>query len=95
MSTAGPAMPAPPADRTPIARIRPAVLVMKGISAVPIATRQMPVTSTRPAPMRSATMPAKGWVSPHHNWPKANARLMLARPRPVEVLMVPRKSPID
>src|SRR5215208_6107374 len=40
-------------------------------------------------------MPANGCVSPHHNWPNANARLMLARPRPVDVFSVLRNSPID
>ena len=28
-------------------------------------------------------MPATGCVRPHHSWPTPNARLMLARPRPV------------
>ena len=32
-------------------------------------------------------MPASGWVRPHHSWPTPNARLMLARPRPVVELM--------
>src|SRR6186713_2365922 len=40
-------------------------------------------------------MPASGCVSPHHSWPTPNARLMLARPRPVVVLMTLRNSPID
>ena len=67
ISTARPAMPAPPAESTPIAKINPAVLVMYGISAVPSATSSTPVTSTRPAPMRSATMPANGCVRPHQS----------------------------
>ena len=45
--------------------------------------------------MRSATMPANGCVRPHHNWPNANATLMLARPRPVAVFIVFRNRPID
>src|SRR6476659_11084003 len=40
-------------------------------------------------------MPAAGWVSPHQSWPTPNARLMLARPRPVVELMTLRKRPID
>src|SRR5947209_9962212 len=40
-------------------------------------------------------MPASGCVSPHHSWPTPNARLMLARPSPVVVLMTLRNSPID
>ena len=51
ISTAGPAMPAPPAASTPIAKISPAVLVMNGISAVPIATSIKPTTNTRPGPI--------------------------------------------
>jgi hypothetical protein len=90
ISTEGPAMPAPPAASTPIASTSPAVVVMNGISAVPSATSSTPTTSTRPAPTRSATMPANGCVSPHQSWPKAKARLMLASPRPVLVLMLPR-----
>ena len=88
-------MPAPPAESTPMARISPAVLVMNGTSAVPTATSSTPTTSTRPAPMRSATIPASGCVRPHHSWPKAKARLMLAMPSPVWVLSAPRKRPID
>ena len=90
ISTDGPAMPAPPAARMPMAKISPTVVVMCGISAVPTATISTPATMALPAPTRSASMPANGWVSPHHNCPKANARLMLARPRPVWVLIVPR-----
>src|SRR5258706_14954738 len=45
--------------------------------------------------MRSATMPASGCVRPHQSWPKANARLMLASPRPVAVFTLPRNRPID
>ena len=70
-----------------MAKIRPSVVVISGMSAVPMATSIRPSSSTRPAPKRSATMPAKGWVRPHHSWPTPNARLMLARPRPVAVLM--------
>lgn len=33
--TEGPAMPAPPADSTPIARMRPAMVVMYGVMKVP------------------------------------------------------------
>src|SRR4051812_48912351 len=40
-------------------------------------------------------MPATGCVRPHQSWPKANARLTLARPSPVDVLMLPTKTPID
>ena len=40
-------------------------------------------------------MPAIGCVRPHHSWPTPNARLMLARPRPVVVLMTLRNRPID
>src|SRR5436190_8210286 len=40
-------------------------------------------------------MPASGCVKPHHSWPTPNARLMLARPRPVLVLMTLRNRPID
>src|SRR6185369_2917675 len=40
-------------------------------------------------------MPASGCVSPHHSWPTPKARLMLARPSPVVVLMTLRNSPID
>ena len=94
ISTAGPAMPAPPAASTPMARISPAVLVMYGVMIVPAATSSTPSSSTRPAPTRSATAPAKGCVSPHQSWPKAKARLMLPTPSPVAVLSEPRKRPI-
>ena len=49
-STDGPAKPAPPAASTPMARIRPNVVVMNGTSAVPMATKARPISSTRPAP---------------------------------------------
>ena len=42
ISTAGPAMPAPPAASTPIAKIRPAVVVMYGVMKVPSATSSTP-----------------------------------------------------
>jgi hypothetical protein len=95
ISTAGPAMPAPPAASTPIARIKPGVVSMNGISAVPSATSSAPTTSTRPGPTRSATMPASGCVNPHQSWPNAKARLMLARPRPVAVFSELMNRPID
>jgi hypothetical protein len=94
ISTEGPAIPAPPAASTPIAKIRPAVVVMKGVMMVPSATSSTPMKITRPVPMRSATAPAKGCVSPHQSWPKAKARLMLATPSPVEVLSADRNRPI-
>jgi hypothetical protein len=50
ISTAGPAMPEPPDASTPIAKIRPSVLVMKGVMNVPIASRTTPAISTRAAP---------------------------------------------
>ena len=49
-STDGPAKPAPPAASTPIATIRPRVVVISGTSAVPSATSSRPKSSTRPAP---------------------------------------------
>ena len=94
ISTAGPAMPAPPAARIPIAKTRPAVVVMNGVRIVPSATSMIPASSTRPVPILSAIAPANGWVSPHQSWPNANARLMLATPRPVDVLSGLRNSPI-
>ena len=94
ISTAGPAMPAPPADSTPIAKISPTVLVISGVMKVPSATSSTPASSTRPAPMRSATAPANGWVRPQNSWPKANARLMLPSPSPVEVLIGERNRPM-
>ena len=48
--TEGPASPAPPAASTPMARMSPAVELMKGTIAVPIATIRMPRNSTLPAP---------------------------------------------
>ena len=80
----GPAMPAPPAASTPIAKIRPAVRRHQRREAVPSATSSTPTNSTRPVPMRSATMPANGCVSPHHSWPNAKARLMLADAEPCD-----------
>ena len=94
ISTAGPAMPAPPADNTPIARIKPAVVVMYGVMKVPSATSSAPANSTLPAPTLSAMAPANGWVRPHQSWPKAKARLMLPRPRPVAVLSGERNRPM-
>ena len=67
INTEGPAMPAPPAPSTPIAKIRPSVVVMNGVTAVPIATSTTPANTTRAVPMRSATMPANGCVSPHQS----------------------------
>src|SRR3989344_2647205 len=64
ISTDGPAMPAPPAASTPIAKISPAVVVMYGVMKVPSATSATPSRITRPVPMRSATAPANGCVSP-------------------------------
>ena len=92
ISTAGPAMPAPPADSMPMAKISPAVLVISGVSTVPSATSEAPTSSTRPAPTLSAMAPANGYVRPQNSWPKANARLMLhsPSPRPVAVLSGPR-----
>ena len=87
-------MPAPPADSTPIAKISPTVLVISGVMKVPKATSSTPASSTRPAPMRSATAPANGCVSPQNSCPKANARLMLPRPSPVEVLIGDRNRPM-
>ncbi len=49
-STDGPAKPAPPAARTPMATIRPKVVVISGTSAVPRQTRSRPKRRTRPAP---------------------------------------------
>ena len=95
INTAGPAMPAPPADSTPMARISPRVLVISGVITVPSATRAAPISNTRPAPSLSAMAPANGWVRPQNSWPKANARLMLPSPSPVAVLSGPRNSPID
>ena len=89
ISTDGPAMPAPPADSTPIASTRPQVVCMYGTSAVPMASSTTPATSTRPAPMRSATMPASGCVKPHQSWPNANARLMLASAEPRRISRMP------
>ena len=94
ISTEGPAMPAPPAASTPIAKIRPAVVVISGVMKVPSATSSTPMKITRPVPMRSATAPAKGCVSPHQSWPKAKARLMLPMPRPVEVFSADRNRPM-
>ena len=94
ISTAGPAMPAPPADNTPMAKIKPAVLLIQGVMKVPNATSSTPASNTRPVPTFSANAPANGCVSPHHNWPNANARLMLPRPRPVEVLRALRNRPM-
>ena len=74
-------MPAPPADSTPMARIKPAVVVISGVMKVPSATSSTPTNSTRPAPTLSAIAPANGCVSPHQSCPKANARLMLAQPQ--------------
>jgi hypothetical protein len=73
----------------------PPVLVIQGVRKVPRATSSMPANNTLPAPTRSAIAPANGWVRPHHNWPKANARLMLARPSPVAVFRGLRNSAID
>ena len=67
ISTEGPAMPAPPAASTPMAKMRPQVVVMNGVRNVPSATSSTPTNSTRPAPTRSATAPAKGCVSPHQS----------------------------
>ena len=61
---------------------------------VPSATSSTPASSTRPAPMRSATAPANGCVRPQNSWPKAKARLMLPRPSPVEVLIGERNRPM-
>jgi len=94
ISTDGPAIPAPPAASTPIAKINPAVVVISGVMKVPSATSSTPIRITRPVPIRSATAPAKGCVSPHHSWPNANARLMLPMPSPVEVLSALKNSPI-
>ncbi len=49
-STDGPAKPAPPAARTPIAITRPSVVVISGTSAVPTQTSTSPARTTRPAP---------------------------------------------
>jgi hypothetical protein len=49
-STEGPANPAPPAARTPIAKTRPSVVVINGTSAVPTPTSTSPTRRTRPAP---------------------------------------------
>ena len=94
INTAGPAIPAPPAASTPMAKIKPAVVVMNGVMKVPSATRLTPTNSTRPAPTLSAIAPAKGWVKPHHSCPKANARLMLPKPSPVEVLSELKNRPM-
>src|SRR3989344_446870 len=94
ISTDGPAMPAPPAASTPIAKISPAVVVMYGVMKVPSATSATPSRITRPVPMRSATAPANGCVSPHHSWPNAKARLMLPMPNAVEVLSADRNRPM-
>src|SRR3954470_2679059 len=61
---------------------------------VPIISSTTPTASTRPAPYLSASAPAKGCVRPHHNCPKAKARLMLPRPRPVDVFIDERNSPM-
>ena len=45
ISTDGPAKPAPPAASTPIAKIRPKVVVISGTSAVPSATSSRPKRS--------------------------------------------------
>ena len=94
ISTDGPAMPAPPAASTPMAKISPAVLVMSGVMKVPSATSSTPSNSTRPAPTWSAIAPANGCVSPHHSWPKAKARLMLPMPSPVDGVQRPRNRPM-
>ena len=39
--------------------------------------------------------PATGWTAPQTNWPNANAKLMLAIPIPVVVLIGPTYSPMD
>ena len=67
---------------------------MNGVMKVPMATSSTPVSSTRPVPTLSAIAPAKGCVSPHHSWPKAKARLICPRPRPVAVFSEPRNRPI-
>ena len=94
ISTAGPATPAPPAASTAMEKIRPAVVVMKGVMNVPTATSSMPTSSTLPGPPLSATAPAKGCASPQKIWPKAKARLICARPKPVAVLMGLKNSPM-
>ena len=61
---------------------------------VPSATIKMPTSRMRPTPALSAMAPAKGCVRPQKIWPKAKARLMDAKPRPVEVLSELRNSPM-
>jgi hypothetical protein len=94
ISTAGPAMPAPPADSTPIAKISPTVLVISGVMKVPKATSSTPASSTAPRADAVGHGAGEGLRQPPEQLPKANARLMLPRPSPVEVLIGDRNRPM-
>ena len=55
----------------------------------------MPAISTGRGPQRSAAAPASGWMAPQVNCATAIAKLMLAMPSPVLVLMGLRNRPSD
>ena len=53
-------VPAPMAVRTPIVRIRPRLLLTKGVNAVPMTSVMMPISRTGRGPYLSANAPAMG-----------------------------------
>ena len=87
--------PAPTATSRPCVKIRPQLEPHSGVSAMPSAITTMPPSSTGRAPQRSAAAPASGWIAPQLNCAMAKAKLMVAMPRPVEVLIGPRNRPSD
>ena len=95
ISTEKLAAPDPIADISPIVTTRPRPESMKGVIALPSASSTSAPTSTGPAPWRSATAPATGWIAPQANCATAMARLMVAMPRPVALLSGLTKRPID
>ena len=52
------------------------------------------MTMTLAGPYLSAIAPKMGWEAPHISWATAMAKLMVATPRPVEVLMGDRNRPV-
>ena len=89
------AAPEPIALTTPRVNMSPKPLANQGVNAYPSANKATPHKSTMRGPCRSAMAPATGWMGPQTNCPNASAKLMLAIPIPVLVLMGPTYSPMD
>ena len=87
--------PAPAATSSPCAKIRPGPLPISGVSAVPTASMNTPPISTARGPQRSAAAPASGCTAPQVNCAIASAKLMVAMPKPVLVLIGPTNRPMD